>query len=81
MTSETSAAQARRMVRSHRDADVEARYHATVQPTQSARVWRMDEDRLGYTHTRCRTHFGPFVDPQQTTEHAVDHDKTCEVPR
>lgn len=78
MTSETAAAQARRLVREYREA--EAKYHATL-PEQPARVWRMDEDHLGYTHTRCGAHFGPFVDPQQTTEHAMAHGKTCEVPR
>ncbi|MEU5853987.1 hypothetical protein ABZ799_01545 [Nocardiopsis dassonvillei] len=78
MTTETDAAVARRLVRSHRD---EAAYHSTLPVSQSARVWRMDEDRLGYTHTQCGKHFGRFVDPVQTTEHAVAHDKTCEVSR
>ncbi len=70
------------MVRSHRgEAAAEARYHATLPVAHDVRVWRMDEDHLGYTHTQCGRHFGLFVDPTQTAEHAVDHDKTCEVPR
>lgn len=73
MTREEQAAEARRRVRWHRD--------QSATPTQTARVWRMDEDHLGYTHTRCGRHFGRFVDPAQTTDHAVEHDKTCEEAR
>lgn len=78
MTTEIDAAVARRLVRSHRD---EAAYHATLPVSQSARAWRMDADHLGFTHLACGKHFGGFVDPVQTTEHAVAHDKTCEVSR
>ena len=74
MTREAAAAEARRRVREHR-------YHSTLVPAQSARVWRMDDDGLGFTHTRCGLCFGPYIDPQQTTEHAVAHDKGCEAGR
>ncbi|MCP3017257.1 hypothetical protein NGM33_28400 [Nocardiopsis dassonvillei] len=82
MTTETDAAVARRLVRSHRDeAAAEARYHATLAPVQTERLWHMDDDDLGFTHTRCGEHFGGFVSPSHAAANAVDHDKTCEVRR
>ena len=74
MTAEAAAAEARRRVR-------EYRYHSTLPASVSARVWRMDDDQLGFTHTRCGLWFGPYIDPQQTTERAVAHDKNCEAGR
>ena len=77
MTAESAAAEARRRVREHR----ETAYHSTLPVFVSARVWRMDDDQLGFTHVRCGLWFGPYIDPQQTTEHAVAHDKGCEAKR
>jgi len=75
---EQEAATYRQLVREHR---AEALYNAIFRTHEQERVWRMDEDHLGYTHTRCGRHFGPFVSPDQTTDHAVEHDKTCEEAR
>lgn len=75
MTTETDAAVARRLVRSHRDA--EARYHATLAPVQTERLWVRDEDDLGFRCTSCGRHFGGFIAPWQTAENAAEHSKEC----
>ncbi|MEU0236835.1 hypothetical protein ABZ234_04025 [Nocardiopsis sp. NPDC006198] len=82
MTQEAAAAEARRRVREHRsEAAAEARYHATLPTAQTERRWVWDEDHLGYRHVRCGVRFEAFIDPAQTTEHAVAHDKGCEAGR
>lgn len=78
MTTEAAAAEARRRVRDHRDeAAAEARYHATLPPTQTVRLWVRDEDDLGFRCTSCGHHFGGFIAPWQTAENAAEHDKEC----
>lgn len=71
MTTERSAAEARRMVREHRAA--EARYHATLPPTQTTRRWVLVENGTGFHCHLCGTSFGGYIDPAQSTDAAQDH--------
>ncbi|WP_156366053.1 hypothetical protein [Nocardiopsis sp. NRRL B-16309] len=85
--SPSAAADARRMVRgiladgaSADTASAEARYHAATAPTWD-RTYRMDSDAAGYTHLPCGSHFGPFVDSVQLTDHRAAHHHACEAVR
>jgi hypothetical protein len=78
VTTEFTAAEARRRVRTHRtEAAAEARYHATLAPAQTERLWVRDADDLGFTCTRCGRHFGGYIAPWQTAENAAEHSKEC----
>jgi len=70
------AAQDRRMVRTRREASVEAKFHASLPHSRQTRAWSLIDG--GFRCHLCGTRFLRYVDPAGAASAAQDHTQQCE---